>query len=333
MQTRRGTSAFIRARRDIYYGANPYLKSLSLIGMSKNAGKTTVLNALLEFYFRRRIVLGLTSVGRDGEDRDIVTNTDKPRIYIKNGTIFATAASMLPLCDVTREILSATGINTPLGEVIILRARTDGYAQLAGPSINAQITGMCDTLRGFGAHTVIVDGAFARKTLASPAVTENTILCAGASLGRNMRRVVDETRHVHDLLRSEKINAELARLTDGFPLAVVDEKGLCTGFEQSALTGALANDLIMGGKRSSIIVAEDASKLLISAEIHRKLLLHGVKIQVRTATKLLAVTVNPVSAYGYAFDADAFQNALASEIETPVINVMREGAALYDLLV
>jgi hypothetical protein len=193
---------------------------------------------------------------------------------------------------------------------------------------------MCETLRGFGAHTVIVDGAFARKTLASPAVTENTILCVGASLGRDMGRVVDETHHVYDLLRSKKIDADLARLTDGLTLAVVDEKGQCIGFEQNALTDTLANNLIMNGNRNSIIVAEDASKLLINADVHRRLSLHGVKIQVRTATKLLAVTVNPISAYGYAFDENAFQDALVSVvIETPVINVVRERTAFYDLLV
>jgi hypothetical protein len=200
---------------------------------------------------------------------------------------------------------------------------------------------MCDTLRRFGAQTVIVDGAFARKTLASPAVTENTILCAGASLGTNMRRVVDETRHVHDLLRSPKIDSELALLSEGFPLAVVcggDRSPLAVvgssvkSFDQNALTDALANDLIKQGIRDATIVAEDASKLLISSETFQKLSMRGISIQVRRATNLLAVTINPVSAYGYEFDADAFKSALTEVVETPVINVIKEGAALYDLL-
>jgi len=308
------------------------MKSLSLIGMSKNAGKTTVLNTLLQYYSGQGAILGLTSIGRDGEYLDIVTHTSKPRIYVREGTIFATTVSLLTLCDVTKEILMTTGINTPLGEVIILRARTDGYIQLAGPSINAQVARMCETLQGFGAQTVIVDGAFARKTLASPAITENTILCAGASLGQNMRRVVDETQHVHDLLKSEKICPELALLTENFPLAVVGEDGSRKGFEQAALTDALANDLLKQGTKSAIIIAEDASKFLINTEMRQKLALRNVKTQVRNSTNLIAVTINPVSAYGHEFNADEFKNALVEIIDTPVINVMREGAALYDLL-
>ena len=309
------------------------MSSLSLIGMSKNSGKTTVLNALLRYYSSSGIILGLTSIGRDGEDRDILTHTDKPKIFVDEGTIFATAVSLLARCDVTKEILMTTGINTPLGEVIILRARTGGYVQLSGPSINTQVERTCRTLREYGAHTVIVDGAFSRKTSASPAVTEKTILCTGAALNPNMSRVIEETHHVHDLLKSEKISAELAEITAGFPLAIVNEDGTCTGFEQAALTDALAVELIKQGARNAIIVAEDASKFLFNLETHQKLRLRKIKTMVRCSTALIAVTINPVSYQGYEFDADEFKNALAALVGTPVINVMKEGDALYDLLV
>ena len=308
------------------------MRSLSIIGMSKNSGKTTVLNALLRYYSCRGVLLGLSSIGRDGEDRDIVTQTGKPRIYVDENTVFATTLSLLALCDVTKEILNATGINTPLGEVIIIRARSGGHVQLSGPSINAQTALLCEMLRNYGAHTVIVDGAFARKTPASPAITESAILCTGAALNQNMSRVLEETRHVHDLLKSEKINVELEQLTAGFPLALVNEDGSCKGFEQAALTDALANGLVKQGVQNAVIVAEDASKFLINTETHQKLSLRKIKTQVRNNTELIAVTINPVSAYGYEFDADEFKNTLAGLIKTPVINVMEEGRELYDLL-
>ena len=49
-------------------------KRVSIIGMEKNVGKTTVLNQLIEDIGMKKIV-GLTSIGRDGEDTDVVTNT------------------------------------------------------------------------------------------------------------------------------------------------------------------------------------------------------------------------------------------------------------------
>ena len=114
------------------------VKTMSIVGMCKNAGKTTMLNWMLH-HDRLRGTLGLTSIGRDGESTDVVTGTEKPGIFVREGTLIATARDMLRLGDVTTEILATTGIPTPLGEVVILRARSAGNVQLAGPSITSQL--------------------------------------------------------------------------------------------------------------------------------------------------------------------------------------------------
>lgn len=101
-------------------------KNMSIVGMCKNAGKTTMLNWMLSGGHLHG-TLGLTSIGRDGESTDIVTGTEKPGIFVKEGTLIATAKDMLRLGDVTKEILMTTGIPTPLGEVVILRARSAGH--------------------------------------------------------------------------------------------------------------------------------------------------------------------------------------------------------------
>ena len=88
------------------------IRTLSIVGMCKNAGKTTVLNWLLSHAAPGR-VLGLTSIGRDGESVDVVTGTDKPGIFVPEGTLIATAKDMLALSDVTMEIVHTTGIPTP----------------------------------------------------------------------------------------------------------------------------------------------------------------------------------------------------------------------------
>ena len=92
----------------------PY-RSVSIIGMCKNAGKTTVLNQLIRELNGNGQTLALTSIGRDGEDKDLVTGTQKPGIYVARGTLIATASDLiLRHCDVTREILATTGISTRL---------------------------------------------------------------------------------------------------------------------------------------------------------------------------------------------------------------------------
>ena len=105
----------------------------ALLGMCKNAGKTTALTRLIRECAAAGVTAGLTSIGRDGESRDLVTDTEKPPIYMYAGMLAATAEELLPLSDVSREILAQTGVHTSLGEVLLFRARSDGFVQLAGP--------------------------------------------------------------------------------------------------------------------------------------------------------------------------------------------------------
>ena len=141
------------------------VRSLSIIGMCKNAGKTTVLNKLIAELNESRVRLGLTSIGRDGESTDLVTRTAKPGIYVYEGTLVATAVDMFRLSDITREIIYSTGWPTPMGEVAVVRARSDGSVQLAGPSMTAQLSALVDVFSSFGADMTIIDGALSRKTL------------------------------------------------------------------------------------------------------------------------------------------------------------------------
>ena len=171
------------------------VRTMSIVGMCKNAGKTTMLNWLLE-QGRLQGTLGLTSIGRDGESTDVVTGTEKPGIFVREGTLIATAQDMLRLGDITKEILMTTGIPTPLGEVVIVRARSAGYVQLAGPSITTQLKAVSHALFDLGADLSIIDGALGRKSLGARAVAEGVILCTGASYDMNMDKVVADTAHI-----------------------------------------------------------------------------------------------------------------------------------------
>ena len=91
--------------------------SVSLLGMCKNAGKTTTLNRLTGGIRRAGKTLAVTSIGRDGESTDVVTGTEKPGIFVYAGTLFATSTDLLRLCDV-HNIPVATNIAT--AECLIL---------------------------------------------------------------------------------------------------------------------------------------------------------------------------------------------------------------------
>ena len=325
----------------------PY-RSASIIGMSKNAGKTTALNQIIREISLCGKTLGLTSIGRDGEDQDLVTGTKKPGIYIPENTLIATASELvLRSCDITREILHTTGIHTPMGEVVLLRAKSDGNVQLAGPSMTGQLAKIREDFLRFGADMVLFDGALSRKTLCSRHVSQATVLCTGASYHRNMQTVVEDTAYQCRILSlPETGDAEIRLLAQRGSRWVVlmtadGPKILPDGEKiEEALRKIPARAVFFGGALTDLtlkpllmsslqlqglqIVVRDSSKILLKQENFEKLQRRGIRLQVVEDVNLVAVTVNPFSAYGNHFDPAALMAAMEQRVDIPVINVMEE---------
>lgn len=297
------------------------VQSMSIVGMCKNAGKTTMLNWLLAHTGRRQI-LGLTSIGRDGESTDVVTGTEKPSIFVPTGTLIATAKDMLRLGDVTKEILITTGIPTPLGEVVVMRARSDGYVQLAGPSITAQLREVSRMFFELGATQSIIDGALGRKSLGARNVADGIVLCTGASYNMSMDKVIEDTANFCRLMDLPKADTLPPEAADGLE-ACLKEHG--EAYIAGALTDTMVIPLLRSGLlRSSRLVVADPSKVLLKPDTLDKLAVRDVTLQTRDAAQTLCVTVNPVSAYGWKFDKDEFIDRMRQSVKVPVINVKEE---------
>lgn len=297
------------------------VRSMSIVGMCKNAGKTTMLNWLLAHSGRGR-VLGLTSIGRDGESTDVVTGTEKPSIFVPAGTLIATAKDMLWLGDVTKEILVSTGIPTPLGEVIIMRARSDGYVQLAGPSITTQLKSVSQTFFDLGAEQSIIDGALGRKSLGARQVAEGIVLCTGASYHMRMEKVIADTVSIYRIMNLPKAQTVPAA-PEGTLEQCLKEQG------EALVTGALTDSMVLpllraGVLRKNRLVVADPSNVLLSPDTLDKMQLREVRLETAEAARTLCITVNPVSAYGWKFDKDEFRARLQEAVDIPVINVKEE---------
>lgn len=297
------------------------VKTMSIVGMCKNAGKTTVLNWLLQNSRRDRI-LGLTSIGRDGESTDVVTGTEKPSIFVPEGTLIATARDMLRLGDVTKEILMTTGIPTPLGEVVIMRARSDGYVQLAGPSITTQLKDVSKWFFELGADQSIIDGALGRKSLGARTVAEGVILCTGASYNMSMEQVIEDTANIYRVMNLPKAETIPAEPEEGME-ACLRECG------EALVPGALTDNMVLPLLRSGVLrngrlVVKDPSKVLLKPDTMEKLAVRQVRLETVEAARTLCVTINPVSAYGWKFDKDEFMDKMREAVDAPVINVKEE---------
>lgn len=326
--------------------------SISIIGMNKNVGKTTTLNHILR-EARGRISLGLTSIGRDGEKIDRVTGTEKPKIYIEQGTIIATAKQCLLNSDITREILKTTGFNTPMGEIIICRAISDGYVELGGTSINSYMALICSELKRFGSKLVIVDGALSRKTFASPSITNATILSTGAALSKSMVKVIEETSHIVKLLSLEneedmvvlKLANEVLRkgkigiirkdnsikMLDvitalGASKKIVEFLDENTSYVviKGVVTDKLLGDIMTSTNKYKGVtfLVEDGTKLFLTRETLYKFNNRGGVIKTMKSINIVCVTSNPKSPYGYEFDRNKFLDELRNKLNVPVFDVI-----------
>ncbi len=311
-----------------------------MLGMCKNAGKTTALCRLIrEFGKTDEEPLALTSIGRDGESRDLVTGTEKPPIFMYEGMLAATAKELLPLSDVSREILAATGLYTSLGEVVIFRARSDGFVQLAGPGIVEHLEPLKEMLGSFGAGRILIDGALSRRSPAAAARGGAIVLSTGASLDRDMDTVVAETAYAAELLslpKREAPGAAKGRLTlfhaDGSAEAAGSLTALPRGageeilLAEGAFSETQARELLLGrtGKEGLTLLARDAACLMLKRETCEALKLRGMRFALQETARLAAVTVNPVSAGGWRFPEEEFREKIRKAVRVPVMNVMKE---------
>ncbi|KGG80142.1 hypothetical protein Y919_08005 [Caloranaerobacter azorensis H53214] len=329
-------------------------KTVSIVGMAKNAGKTVTLNKLIEDAYDRDIILGITSIGRDGESKDIVTNTEKPMIYVPEGSFVATLAEKLDEGDAKLEIIRVTEYKTPMGEVVVGRVRCGGYLQIAGPQTNRGIKEISDFMLSLGAEIVLIDGAIDRLSSASPSVSEGTILATGAVISRDMNRVIEDTVHTVRLFSLESITdindkTVVKEIMEKEKIGIVDtflniqyldiktaiNSGKVIGSEikedtkyvvfPGALVGKTLIDIISTTRlfKQVEFIVRDGTKIFISPKEWLKLVKMGVKVKVLEPINTLAVTVNPYSPQGYYFDSFEFLKKMRMFIkDIPVFDVM-----------
>ena len=184
-------------------------RALSVVGLVKNAGKTTVVNALMA---NCPHVFGLTSLGLDGERTDHLTGLAKPSISPPPGTLVATTQGSLDRSHYSMKPLEELPFHTPLGRVVIGRAAGDGTVEVSGPTTLAELRVTVDRLLALGCEQVIVDGAINRLGSASPRVSDGVVVATGGMVGDTLDDVVETTVGALDLLTLPGVGPETRML-------------------------------------------------------------------------------------------------------------------------
>ncbi|NCB42558.1 MAG: hypothetical protein EOM59_08050 [Clostridia bacterium] len=332
-------------------------KTLSIVGMAKNSGKTTALNYLLEEAFDEGFLLGITSTGRDGETSDLVTGTDKPKVYLFTDTIVSVPIKLYELAETGLEILKRTEYRTALGNILICRVAESGYVQIAGPGSISEHKRLCEDMLNFGVDMIFIDGAIDRKSIASPQTSDAIILATGAVISRSLKVIVEETVHIvslygTDVVTDEKILAVLEKEDDGKIILIDDDynkrilsvkTGLGAGLllDQAIeehtrfvyIPGAFTESMIaeVNPKKLSTFtfLLPDPTRIFISAIKWQQLKKKGLKVKVLNNIKVAAVTVNPYSPSGYSFDHEELRSSIEEALkDIPVFDVRTGGLEL-----
>lgn len=297
-------------------------RRIAIIGLVKNAGKTTVVNALMTHVPHR---FGLTSLGLDGERIDHLTGLAKPRIVPPVGTLVATTTGSLARSRYQMELIEELPFRTALGHVVIgVAGEHSAAVEISGPTTLRQVRATADRLLELGAHQVLVDGAINRLGSASPRVSDGVILATGAMAADSLEEVVHLTTATVDLLTLPVVDSATRHLLHGHDPAAsrllrVDSAGRTEALRLPSLVGQGIDfvrqichldtqTLIVGGavteefvnsllhtlplQRKLRLVVRDPTVLILPASTVARLR-RRVTLEVLHPLSVLAVTTNP----------------------------------------
>ena len=336
-------------------------RALALVGLAKNTGKTETLAAILREHAASDTRVGVTSIGRDGEEHDVIdARIDKPRVELQRGSLVATTGALLRASGVAHERLMQTGVRTPLGEVVLARLSEAGAVEVAGPSAAADLHAVSDAMLEFGAEQVLIDGAIDRRAASSPAVAEGLVMATGAILSEDIEAVVTATSDAVDLVRLPLAGgehgarsggrSERSAAQDAGESATADwvtlERRLVLNAEPAeiaaalrehphastfAVEGALGERFLEGllaarterSGRELRIVAGDPTKVFLSRRGPRWYARQGISIEVLQTIELKAITVNPVAPQSHRFDSQMLRELIGSAVaDVPILDVL-----------
>lgn len=276
-------------------------RSIVVVGTAKNAGKTVVFNALRAAAFRRGLLGGVTSIGRDGEAADALDGAAKPRVRLEPGTIVALPRELVPRSPAL-ELLDLGEISA-LGAIVFARVRYATQCEIGGPPTARGVRATIDRLVELTGGPVFVDGAIDR--IAPLAGGNDTIVLAtGAASGTTIDAVA-------------RIAAEtIARLA-------LPGRDPSSERDAVVLDGALgvrdAEELIAVASGATVIV-RDPTRVTVRGKLFERLR-RAVDLRCEHALHVVACTTSSVAREG-TLDPRALVHAVARATSLPTFDVV-----------
>lgn len=178
-----------------------------IVGLSKNAGKTTFLNWLLEHC--KFTAKGVITTGLDGEDIDLLENVRKPKVCIPPGTIFTVRASEMQRLSGFLEVLEKSAYRAGGENIWLVRNDTGLEAEIVGPPSVAEQIETAGRILSHGAEHIFIDGSLDRKAIgASPLV--DSLVITGSPVYGPLPALKKGYKGLYDLAKIEGASGQIS---------------------------------------------------------------------------------------------------------------------------
>lgn len=309
-------------------------QSIYFCGLVKNAGKTIALRQAMREARSAGKKISVTSVGRDGEAFDaIFSEVAKPILDFQPDDLVVTTEGLLPRGNVTT-VLHRFRISSAMGAVVAARVVRSCTMEVAGPSTNSGLREVKNWLMASGTELLLVDGALDRKAASLPDLCSGLVVASGAAVSDDMESVLSQTRSAIDMLRLENDQFAPDEWRLSFSPIFDSVEGLCAVIVQAThkmvvieVQGAVTERLLRSLMREKLfsrcrVVADCFAKVFIHRERWEEYRRLGLNMVYRRPTRVLSLTVNPVSPRSSGFDASNFLAGMRARIpEIPVFDL------------
>jgi hypothetical protein len=291
---------------------------ISVVGLAKNAGKTTLINYFLQQIDRPNMRVLVCTIGRDGEKRDIVASVEKPGIHVFPGDrVLSSTAVNLPYHAF--EIEESFSIGASQSGIIMAKALMEVDVELVGPRSMDTLDQVIRSIKKSEfVDLVLVDGALNRIAHSRAGLADGVFLVANPSDASQVAEVVQHIGIVVRSLSTEPVSKSTLRFIEknrgtrvrsmvfsrDFKQCSISSKSWLEEFHQThpsidkpivfsegVLTDRIAHSF-WKMMRPMVLVVQDGSRILLSPRSYNRLERAGILIRVIHPINLLGLAVN-----------------------------------------
>lgn len=201
----------------------------AIIGLSKNSGKTTVLNWLIQNIKTKKI--GVFTTGRDGENFDTITGDynsilshshlgevfgkkqlqplTKPKIALPEGVLFTARKDMIIQNSSALSIIEKLPYKAGGNTLWIVKSELPLLTEIVGPPSVKEQTDTVKKLFEYGAEKIFIDGSIDRKAIIAAEEIQNIIMVASPEVG-NLQYIVNKIRELENLALVPEIENDIS---------------------------------------------------------------------------------------------------------------------------